>query len=207
MNLIRVQAMDRGALPVRMVFADARDDMSAFILEDFLKAGFREVEWRYGFETWQNTDLWREMGSVCPVCFALDGQRFKIEWLLSNMTHSAPKYTMAHVNCQCQLFRITRTDEMLDFGEKVDVAPSQIDESLKMSPIEIGDVPQGDRDHMGLPPEANEWTDIKWMWDQTRGEFVPLQTMVEGGDMPSWLWDDETQEFIAHEEWVRRYGF
>jgi hypothetical protein len=92
----------RLALPESVLvrkLATARDDMSAFVLQDFLKAGFREVEWRYGFEPWQNEKLWQEMGSVCPVCFALDGQRFKIDWLLQNMTHNAPKYTMSHVNC------------------------------------------------------------------------------------------------------------
>jgi|CXWL01.1.fsa_nt_gi hypothetical protein len=191
------------------VFA-AKDDMSAFILEDFLKAGFREVEWRYGFEEWQNTTLWREMGSVCPVCFALDGQRFKIEWLLKNMHHNAPKYSLSHVNCACQLFRINRTEEMLDFSEGVEVAPSEIPDVLKDEPITLDEVAPERREVMGLPPDQNEWTDIQWQWDQTRNEFVPLKTLQdEGGQQQAvqpWLWDEQAGEMIPHEEWVRRYG-
>jgi len=195
------------SIAARTVLGDARDDMSAFVLEDFLKSGFREVEWRYGFEEWQNTKLWREMGSVCPVCFALDGQRFKIEWLLANMRHNAPKYTMSHVNCQCQLFRINRTEEMLDFSEKVEVAPAQIDEDLRTGPIDLGDVSPEQRAPMGLPPEQNEWTDIKWQWDSTRNEFVPLKTLLEeGADVHPWLWDEQSGEFVSHEEWIKRYG-
>lgn len=210
MNVIdarRQFATDRGVIAARMVFSDARDDMSAFVLEDFLKAGFREVEWRYGFEEWQNKTLWREMGSVCPVCFALDGQRFKIEWLLSNMRHNAPKYTMSHVNCECQLFRINRTEEMLDYSEQVDVAPAEIDESLRQGPIDLGDVAPEERPGMGLPQDENEWTDIKWVWDAGRNEFVPLKTLIEeGSDVTPWLWDDKASEFISHDEWIRRYG-
>lgn len=187
----------------------AADDMSAFVLEDFRKAGFREVEWRYGFEAWQNTELWRQMGSVCPVCFALDGQRFKIDWLLSNMRHNAPKYTLSHVNCACQLFRINRTEEMLDYSETVDVAPGEISDLYKDNPIDLGDVPADQRPSMGLPPEENEWTDIKWQWDDTRNEFVPLKTLQDqgqGATVQPWLWDEKAAELIPHEEWVQRYG-
>lgn len=191
------------------VFA-AKDDMSAFILEDFLKAGFREVEWRYGFEEWQNTELWRQMGSVCPVCFALDGQRFKVEWLLSNMHHNAPKYSLSHVNCACQLFRINRTEELLDFSEGVEVAPSEIPDVFKDEPITLDEVAPERREVMGLPPDQNEWTDIQWQWDQTRNEFVPLKTLQDhGGEQQAvqpWLWDDQAGEMIPHEEWVRRHG-
>lgn len=191
------------------VFA-AKDDMSAFILEDFLKAGFREVEWRYGFEEWQNTELWRQMGSVCPVCFALDGQRFKVEWLLSNMHHNAPKYSLSHVNCACQLFRINRTEELLDFSEGVEVAPSEIPDAFKDEPITLDEVAPERREVMGLPPDQNEWTDIQWQWDQTRNEFVPLKTLQDhGGEQQAvqpWLWDDQAGEMIPHEEWVRRHG-
>lgn len=185
----------------------AIDDMSAFVLQDFLAAGFREVEWRYGFEAWQNTQLWREMGSVCPVCFALDGQRFKIEWLLQNMRHNAPKYTMSHVNCACQLFRISRGEEMLDYSETVDVAPGDIADDLKKGPLDLGDVPPEQRTQMGLPADENEWTGIKWQWDPVRNEFVPLQTLADqGAEVAAWLWDEQAQEYIPHEEWVRRYG-
>lgn len=180
------------SLGAHAVFAaGAKDDMSAFILQDFLKAGFREVEWRYGFEEWQNTKLWQEMGSVCPVCFALDGQRFKVQWLLDNMHHNAPKYSMSHVNCACQLFRINRTEELLDYSETVDVAPGDVPGALKDGPIDLNQVPEDERGMMGLPPDSNEFTDIAWQWDPTRNEFVPQETMAkehgqaapdEGGD-------------------------
>jgi len=201
---------ERRALPVfvaaKTVFG-AEDDMSAFVLEDFLKAGFREIEWQYGFEAWQNTQLWQEMGSVCPVCFALDGQRFKIEWLLQNMRHNAPKYTMAHVNCRCRLVRISRGEEMLDYSETVDVAPGDISDDLKKGPLDLGEVPPEQRTQLGLPADENEWTGIKWQWDPVRNEFVPLQTLADqGAEVAAWLWDDQAQEYIPHEEWVRRYG-
>lgn len=200
------------ALPVSVAahtVLAADDDLSAFVLEDFLKAGFREVEWRYGFEAWQNTELWRQMGSVCPVCFALDGQRFKIEWLLKNMHHNAPKYSLSHVNCKCQLYRINRTEEMLDYSEGVEVAPSEIPDLFKDKPISLEEVPQEQRQQMGLPPEANEWTDIQWQWDDARNEFVPLKTLQQeqgGGQTQAWLWDEQAGEMIPHDEWVRRYG-
>lgn len=189
------------ALPVsvaaRTVLGDARDDMSAFVLQDFLTAGFREVEWRYGFEEWQNTELWRQMGSVCPVCFALDGQRFKVEWLLQNMRHNAPKYTMSHVNCACQLYRINRTEEMLDYSETVEVAPGDISDLYKDAPIDLGDVPADQRPGLGLPPEENEWTDIQWQWDPTRNEFVPLKTLQdEGAESGEWAYDAASGTFV-----------
>jgi hypothetical protein len=195
------------SIAARTILADARDDMSSFVLEDFKKAGFREVEWRYGFEPWQNTDLWRQMGGVCPVCFALDGQRFKIEWLLQNMTHNAPKYTMAHVNCECRLFRINRTEELLDYSETVDVAPSEMPEDLTQGPINLDEVPSEQRPQLGLPAEENEWTDIKWTWDAARNEFVPMKTFLEeGSDVHPWIWDNTSGEYISHEDWVSRYG-
>jgi hypothetical protein len=196
------------SVAARSVFA-ADDDMSAFILEDFLKAGFREVEWRYGFEAWQNDTLWRQMGSVCPVCFALDGQRFKIEWLLKNMHHNAPKYSLSHVNCKCQLFRINRTEEMLDYSEQVSTAPAEIPDLYKDEPISLDEVPQDQRQQLGLPVDQNEWTDIQWQWDPARNEFVPLKTLQDeqgGGQTQPWLWDEKAGEMIPHEEWVRRYG-
>jgi hypothetical protein len=189
------------ALPVsvaaRTVLGEAKDDMSAFVLEDFLKAGFREVEWRYGFEEWQNTELWRQMGSVCPVCFALDGQRFKVEWLLQNMRHNAPKYTMSHVNCACQLYRINRTEEMLDYSETVDVAPGDIADTYKDGPIDLSQVPEDQRGGLGLPTEQNEWTDIAWQWDPARNEFVPLKTLQdEGAESGEWSYDAATGTFV-----------
>ena len=75
------------------------DDETTSLLREYQKKGIREVEWQYGFEAWQNTEQWRKMGSVCPVCFALDGQRFKIEWLLQNAHHNAPCFSLSHVNC------------------------------------------------------------------------------------------------------------
>jgi hypothetical protein len=179
--------------------------MSAHILQDFLNAGFREVEWRYGFEPWQNDKLWREMGSVCPVCFALDGQRFKIDWLLQNMRHNAPKYTMSHVGCECRLFRINRTEELLDFSEQVTVPPGDIDQSLTEAPVTLDEVPEEQRQELGLPGQENQWTDIDWKWDPKRNEFVPLKTFMEGETSP-WMLDEDTGEFVPHEEWVRRHG-
>lgn len=203
-------AVDRemilGASAHRVVEA-AMDDMSAHILEDYLKAGFREVEWRYGFESWQNTELWRQMGSVCPICFALDGQRFKIEWLLSNMHHNAPKYSMSHVNCACKMFPMNRTEEMLDYSETVDVAPAEIPDIYKDQPIDLGDVAPEQRTEIGLPADENLWTDIKWKWDDTRNEFVPLKTFEGegGGESRPWVYDEQYGEMIPHEEWVSRY--
>lgn len=205
-DALRQFSADRGVIAARMVFG-AADDMSAFILQDFLAAGFREVEWRYGFEEWQNTKLWQEMGSVCPVCFALDGQRFKIEWLLSNMRHNAPKYTMSHVNCACQLFRISRGEELLDYSETMSTAPGQIGDNLKDAPIDLSEVPADQRQDLGLPAQDNDWTGIKWQWDPARNEFVPLQTLAdEGSETAAWLWDEQVGEYIPHDEWVRRYG-
>jgi len=190
----------RLALPKSVLVrqATARDDMSAFVLQDFLKAGFREVEWRYGFEAWQNEKLWQEMGSVCPVCFALDGQRFKIEWLLQNMTHNAPKYTMSHVNCECRLFRINRTEELLDFSDGMSVAPADIDPNLTEAPIDLGEVPEDQRPGLGLPQEQNQWTDIEWVWDPVRNEFVPLET-AQKENPGAWVWDEAKNEFVQGE--------
>lgn len=188
-DIKRYPLIERAVMPLsvsaRKVFAaGAHDDMSAFILQDFLAAGFREVEWRYGFEEWQNTKLWQEMGSVCPVCFALDGQRFKVKWLLDNMHHNAPKYSMSHVNCACQLYRINRTEELLDYSEGMEVAPGAVPDALKEGPIDLGQVPEDQRGGLGLPPEQNDFTDIAWMWDPTRNEFVPQETLQkeEGGE-------------------------
>jgi len=75
------------------------EDMSQWILEEWLKAGFRELEWEYAYEEWKDTKKWKDQGSVCPTCFALDGHRFKIQDVLDKTTHNAPKYSMSHVGC------------------------------------------------------------------------------------------------------------
>ena len=188
------RAMILGINAHRVVEA-AVDDLSAHILEDYRRAGFREVEWQYGFEEWQNAQIWQEMGSVCPMCFALDGQHFKIEWLLQNMHHNAPKYSMSHVNCACRLVPMNRTEELLDYSETVDVAPAEIPSTFKDQPLTLDEVPEDQRAPMGLPPEQNGFTDIQWQWDATRNEFVPLKTLADEGAMPEWVWNEKAQEF------------
>ena len=204
--IANVAAWTPKSVLARMVFADARDDMSAHVLQDFLDAGFREIEWQYGFEQWQNTKLWREMGSVCPVCFALDGQRFKVKWLLENMHHSAPKYSISHVNCECRLVRIARQEEMLDYGEEMDVAPSDIDDALKVGPVVLDDIPYDDRDEFGLPGEINEWTDGNWMWDGERGEFVPWSSFLDSPSDQEWFFDAGSGQFVSREQWAKKHG-
>ncbi len=93
------------------------EDMSQWILEEWIKAGFRELEWEYAYEEWKDTKKWREQGSVCPTCFALDGNRFKIQEVLDKTTHNAPKYSMSHVGCYCRMKRVAREDERLDYPE------------------------------------------------------------------------------------------
>ena len=186
--------------------AGAVDDLSAHVLQDFLNAGFREIEWQYGFEEWQNTKLWRQMGSVCPVCFALDGQRFKVKWLLDNMKHSAPKYTVSHVNCACRLVRVSRQEEMLDYGEEVSVAPSDIDEELKVGPVTLDEFPTEDRGDLGVPEEINEWTSGNWMWDSDRGEFVPWSSFLDEPSSQEWFFDAETGSFLSSKDWAKKHG-
>jgi len=156
----------------RVLTADAVDDLSGFILEDWLRAGFRECVWEYGYEPYQDEDLWRQMGSVCPVCFALDGQHFKVSWLLQNMRHSAPKYTLSHVNCKCRFRRVDRQHEVLDYGEEQPMPPSAVPEEFRTQ-MEVMDVdllgPEKARE-MGLPEDPYH---RKWVWDPKRQEFVP----------------------------------
>lgn len=156
----------------KVITALAVDDTSAFVLEDWLAAGYRECVWEYGYEPWQNEEIWREMGSVCPVCFALDGQRFKVEWLLQNMNHSAPKYTLSHVNCKCRLRRINRQDESLDYSDQVKVAPEEVEEIFRM-PDEPFDVdllgPEKARE-MGIPEDPAQ---RQWVYDPRRKEWLP----------------------------------
>jgi len=96
---------------------------------------------------------------------------------------------------------------MLDFSEKVDVAPADIDDGLTRGPIELDQVPEEQRDRMGLPGEINEWTGIKWLWDDRRMEFVPLKTILEEGPgAHPFLWDEQSAEFLSHEDWIARYG-
>ena len=198
-------------IATREAFA-AMDDESADMLQRFLDAGFREVEWRYGFEAWQNTQLWRELGSVCPKCFALDGQRFKIDWLLQNMHHNAPKYSMSHVNCACQLFRISRGEEMLDYSETVDVAPGDIPGIIKDEPISLEEVSPEQRDQLGLPSEINDFTNIEWQWDPVSRQMVPLETLQNAGTPAApegaaptdfggdWVFDPNTHKMVPQGE-------
>lgn len=190
----------------RMVLADAIDDTSGHILQDFIAAGFREVEWRYGFEEWQNTKLWREMGGVCPVCFALDGQRFKIKWLMENQTHNAPKYTMSHVNCQCKLYRIDRANERLDFGEEVDIPTSQIPEELMEGPITLDQVDPGMRDDLGLPKQTNDWTDHYWIHVPERNEYIPWSMFDGEISDQTWFMDPITGEYLSFDSMLDRIG-
>jgi len=97
------------------------EDMSQWILDEWVKAGFRELEWEYAYEEWKDTKKWREQGSVCPTCFALDGQRFKIADVLEKTTHNAPKYSMSHVGCYCRMKRIAREDERLDYPQEQEI--------------------------------------------------------------------------------------
>lgn len=99
------------------------EDMSEWILRAWIDEGYRELEWQYAYEEWKDTKKWREQGSVCPTCFALDGQRFKIQDVLDKTTHNAPKYSMAHVGCYCRMKRIAREDERLDYPVEQKQAP------------------------------------------------------------------------------------
>jgi hypothetical protein len=173
------------------------DDETAYLLQKYQEDGYREVEWQYGFEEWQNTKLWQEMGSVCPPCFALDGQHFKIKWLLENMHHNAPLFSLSHVNCGCTFKLVNRTDELLDFSETMDVAPGEISDSFKDTPIGLDEVPPELRTQMGLPAEQNESTDIEWQWDATRNEFVPLKTLRDQAeDTGEYVFDAASGKFI-----------
>jgi hypothetical protein len=166
----------------KVVTAFAVDDKSAFLLEDWLAAGYRECIWEYGYEPWQNEQIWREMGSVCPVCFALDGQRFKVEWLLSNMRHSAPKYSLSHVNCKCRLRRIERQKEGLDYSEDVTVAPADVAEEFRMpgEPFDIDLIGPDKAREMGIPEDP---VDRLWTYDPQRKEWMPYR---EGSFRSRW---------------------
>lgn len=161
----------------RIITADAVDDMSAYIMEDWLNAGFREAVWEYGYEPYQDEKLWRQMGSVCPVCFALDGQHFKVQWMLENMSHNAPKYSLSHVNCKCRLRRVVRQTESLDFSEEMLIPPSEVPEEMRVSPedgepevIDVDQLGPEKAKEMGIP-ENSFWK--KWVWDPQRNEFLP----------------------------------
>ena len=162
----------------RIITADAVDDLSSFILEDWLDAGFREAVWEYGYEPYQDEKLWREMGSVCPVCFALDGQHFKVQWLLESMSHNAPKYSLSHVNCKCRFRRTARQKEVLDFSEEMMIPPSEVPQELRIDiekpeepkVVDLKDFSPEESAKMGIP-ENSCWD--KWVWDPARNEFVP----------------------------------
>ena len=94
-------------------------DTSAVILNEWLQAGFREVVWIYQQEPWQDNSKWLEMGGTCPTCMALNGQHFKIQDLLNEMTHDAPKYSKSHVGCKCLMKRLPREEEILDYPEEI----------------------------------------------------------------------------------------
>lgn len=154
----------------RIINAEAVDDLSYFILEDWLAAGFRECSWEYGYEPYKDEDLWRQMGDVCPICFALDGQHFKVKWLLENMTHSAPKYTLSHVNCKCRFRRQDRNSEILDYSEDIAMKPSEIPEDWKQGPVDFDQIGKEMAQQLGLPPDPF-WK--AWKWDPARMEFMP----------------------------------
>jgi hypothetical protein len=108
-------------------------DTSGTVLNEWLQAGFREVVWIYQAEPWKDNQKWLGQGSTCPTCMALDGQHFKIQDLLNEMTHDAPKYSKSHVGCKCLMKRIPREEEILDYPEEtpaVEEAP-KIEETPK----------------------------------------------------------------------------
>ena len=94
-------------------------DTSATVLNQWLEAGFREVIWIYQSEPWTSNKKWLEMGSTCPTCSALANQHFKIQDLLNEMTHDAPKYSKSHVGCKCLMKRLPREEEILDYPEEI----------------------------------------------------------------------------------------
>ena len=102
-----------------------QEDSSATTLQAWLDNGYRELVWIYQDEPWQDTKKWQEMGGVCPTCYALDGQHFKIVDMLEGLAHNAPKYEKAHVGCKCLLKRVPREEEMLDYPEEQPVQEEQ----------------------------------------------------------------------------------
>jgi len=94
------------------------EDTSGTILQEWLDNGFRELVWIYSHEPWQDNKKWLEMGGVCLICHALNGQHFKIAEMLDGLTHNAPKYEKAHVGCKCLLKRVPREEEILDYPEE-----------------------------------------------------------------------------------------
>ena len=93
------------------------EDRSGTVLQQWLDNGYRECVWQYFEEPWQDENKWREMGGVCPTCYALNGQHFKLEDLLAEMEYDAPKYTKSHVGCKCLLKRVPKEEEQLHFPE------------------------------------------------------------------------------------------
>lgn len=96
-------------------------DTSATVLQQWLDAGYREILWIYQEEPWKDERKWQQMGHTCPICLALGGQHFKIQDLLNEMTHDAPKFTKSHVGCKCLLKRKPREEEILDYSEDAQI--------------------------------------------------------------------------------------
>lgn len=96
-------------------------DTSGVVLNQWLEGGYREILWIYQEEPWKDERKWQQMGHTCPICMALNGQHFKIEDLLNEMTHDAPKFSKSHVGCKCLMKRMPREEEILDYPEEMQV--------------------------------------------------------------------------------------
>lgn len=96
-------------------------DTSGVTLSEWLDNGFREIVWIYQEEPWKDNKKWLEQGSTCPICMALNGQHFKIQDLLNDMTHDAPKFSKSHVGCKCLMKRLITEEEILDYPEEMQI--------------------------------------------------------------------------------------
>ena len=107
-------------------------------------------------------------------------------------------------NCACIFKVVSRKDEQLDYSETVDVAPSDIPDELKSGPISLEDVPQEQREDLGLPGEVNNSTDVQYQWDEARGEILPISTQPK--EAPGqYHWDEERGEIVQSEPAEGKY--
>lgn len=174
--------------------AQVEEDMSQWILEEWLKAGFRELEWQYGYEEWKDKNKWKTQGEKCPDCFALDGQRLKIQDVLDESEkagYNAPKYSMTHVGCKCRMKRIAREDERLDYPKEPEVtAPAEqtIEDKLKGINYPVEHIEEAIRDLFKRQGVETSESEIQGIKDEVL-EYAKGLSMSNKSVATDQLWD------------------